>query len=86
MNYTNFKAKKVDNPTKTATINELVKITCLWWTNICIICDLNDKLFAPLDGECSSLVAKGDKTKDKTTFKRIPIKEAIKTIFKFLFI
>ena len=56
-----LQAIKHEIPTTTATIKELVNITCLWWYNICIICDLKERFSAPFGGLISSLVAKGEK-------------------------
>ena len=74
MNYINFNAKNVDNPTSKATINELVIITCLWCTNMFMICSLNERFAAPFGGFISSSVAKGDNRYDSATFKITPIK------------
>ena len=87
-NYINFNAKKVDNPTNKPTINELVKITCLWCTNICIICDTNDNFAAPFGGFIWSLLAKGDNKKERLIFKIIEIIEEkiIKLLSLFIYI
>ena len=38
-----------------------------------MICDLNESFAAPLGGFISSLVANGERAKDKPTFKITPI-------------
>ena len=72
-----FCAIQTDNPTNTAIINELVKRTCPWWTNMCIIWDLNDNLDAPLGGLISSLVANGDKINARRMLSTTPTVDAL---------
>ena len=76
---------KHEIPASKATIKELVDITCLWWTNICIICDLNERFEAPLEGFTSSAVAKGERPYDKIIFKIAPTKAVFKNkVFVFI--
>ena len=60
-------------------IIELVIGTWAWWTNICIICDLNDKLPAPSGGVISSGVANGFAINGKTRFKITANIQALRT-------